>query len=76
MVHLVLYGPAISQSDSMKACPNELPLNKDHFRNSLYKIGKGNVTCMSVIVKCNVIEMTIYLHTIKGVIRIKNSTCL
>ena len=35
MVHIVLYGPAISQPDSIKAGTNQLPLNKDHFRNSL-----------------------------------------
>ena len=31
---------------------------------------------LSVTLKCNITEMTIRLHTIKGAIRIKNSTCL
>ena len=31
---------------------------------------------LSVTLKCNITEMTICLHTIKGAIMIKNSTCL
>ena len=55
--------------------------NKDHFRNSLKKLGKvmckrGIVTgaatlCLRPVKKHNVIEMTIVVHTINGVIRTK-----
>ena len=58
---------------------------KDYFRKSLYPLGKAMCKQGSVISagmffldikRRNVIEMTICVHTINGIIRRKNSTRL
>ena len=52
VVRIVLYGPAISQSDCRKAGPYQLPSNND---NQSLKIVSESTNCKALVKLANVV---------------------
>ena len=53
MVHIVLYGPAISQSDCRKACPYQLPYNNGVYLGNHGKIHSKHRLLFKTVLEAN-----------------------